>query len=106
MLEISFVERWRQLFFKEEIEVKTCEPGMLHDLLCAMLRSNPVSGVLLQELRDEILELIRVWYADLVGKRELSTKDRLVLRLASPIAEWSHTEHHLIRYDTDTPPVS
>ena len=105
MLEIGFVEWWLQLFLQEQVEVEICEPGVLHDLLCAMLRSNPVSGVLLQELGDYILELIRVRYADLVGKIELSTKDRLVLRLASPIAERSHTEHHLIRNDADAPPV-
>ena len=105
MLEIGFVERRRQLFLQEQVEVKTCEEGVLHDLLCAMLRSNPVSGVLLQELGDQILELIRVRYADLVGKRELTTENRLVLRLASPIAERSQSEHHLIRNDANTPPV-
>ena len=78
---------------------------MLHDLLSTIFTSNSIPSILLQKLSDEISELIRVWYASLVGKHEIGTEDCLILGTLSPIAERSLSKEHLIHDYTDCPPV-
>lgn len=78
---------------------------MLQQVLHVIDGAKPLIWILLKQLIDEVLELIRVTEPSLVWPKDILLLDSFVHLSSVLLKEWSQTEEELVSDDANCPPV-
>ena len=100
-----FLPREHSLRIDVVLRLRVAEPWVSQDLVGATCAAESALGILVQKAVDDVLELVGMGDADLVGDFYLGARDLLVLASWVPVVKWEYACEQLVHDGANSPPV-